>query len=43
MGEPVPYSFQLTRGAKTYNGSTKMKDWLEDYSTAVNITGGNLR
>jgi hypothetical protein len=43
MGEPVPYCFQLARGARTYNGSTKLKDWLEDYSTAVNITGGNLR
>jgi hypothetical protein len=43
MGEPVPYYFQLTRGARTYNGSTKPEDWLEDYSTAVNIAGGNLR
>jgi hypothetical protein len=43
MGEPVPYYFQLARGARTYNGSTKPEDWLEDYSTAVNIAGGNLR
>jgi hypothetical protein len=43
MGEPVPYFFQLARGARTYNGSTKPEDWLEDYSTAVNIVGGNLR
>jgi hypothetical protein len=43
MGEPAPYCFQLARGARTYNGSTKPKDWLEDYSTAVNIAGGNLR
>jgi hypothetical protein len=43
MGEPVPYFFQLARGARTYNGSTKPEDWLEDYSTAVNIAGGNLR
>jgi hypothetical protein len=42
MGEPAPYCFQLTRGARTYNGSTKPEDWLEDYSTAVNIAGGNL-
>jgi hypothetical protein len=37
MGEPVPYFFHLARGARTYNGSTKPEDWLEDYSTAVNI------
>jgi hypothetical protein len=43
MGEPVPYFFQLARGARMYNGSTKPEDWLEDYSTAVNIAGGNLR
>jgi hypothetical protein len=43
MGEPVPYYFQLVHGARTSNGSTKPEDWLEDYSTAVNIAGGNLR
>jgi hypothetical protein len=43
MGEPAPYCFQLARGARTYNGSTKPEDWLEDYSTAVNIAGGNIR
>jgi hypothetical protein len=43
MGEPTPYCFQLARGARTYNGSTKPEDWLEDYSTAVNIARGNLR
>jgi hypothetical protein len=43
MGELVPYFFQLARGARIYNGSTKPEDWLEDYSTAVNIAGGNLR
>jgi hypothetical protein len=43
MGEPVPYYFQLVRGTRTYNGSTKPEDWLEDYSTTVNIAGGNLR
>jgi hypothetical protein len=43
MGEPAPYCFQLARGARTYNGSTKPEDWLEDYSTAVNIARGNLR
>jgi hypothetical protein len=43
MGEPVPYYFQLARGVRTYNSSTKPKDWLEDNSTAVNIARGNLR
>jgi hypothetical protein len=43
MGEPAPYCFQLARGTRTYNGSTKPEDWFEDYSTAVNIAGGNLR
>jgi hypothetical protein len=28
---------------RTYNGRTKPEDWLEDYTTAVNIAGGNLR
>jgi hypothetical protein len=39
----APYCFQLACGARTYNGSTKPEDWLEDYSTAVNIAEGNLR
>jgi hypothetical protein len=43
MGELAPYYFQLARGARTYNGSTKLEDWLEDYSTTVNIARGNLR
>jgi hypothetical protein len=43
MGEPAPYYFQLARGVRIYDGSTKLEDWLEDYSTAVNIAGGNLR
>jgi hypothetical protein len=43
MGEPAPYCFQLARGARTYNDSTKPEDWLEDYSTVVNIAGGNLQ
>mgnify|MGYP005979871687 CR=1 FL=1 len=36
-------NFQLARGTKTYNGSTKPQDWLIDYATAVKIAGGNLR
>jgi hypothetical protein len=43
MGEPAPQFFQFARGARTYNGSTKPEDWLEDYSIAVNIIEGNLR
>ena len=39
---PVPY-FQLPRGQKTYNGSTKPEDWLNDYVSAVHIAGGNRR
>jgi hypothetical protein len=39
MGEPAPYYFQLACGARTYNGSRKPEDWLEDYSTVVNIAG----
>jgi hypothetical protein len=42
MGELAPYCFQVARGARTYNGSSKLEDWLEDYSNAVNIAGGNL-
>jgi hypothetical protein len=37
MGEPTPHYFQRARGVRTYNSSTKLEDWLEDYSTAVNI------
>jgi hypothetical protein len=43
MGEPAPQYFQLARGTRTYNGSTKPEDWLEDNATTVNIAGGNLR
>jgi hypothetical protein len=43
MGESAPQFSQLARDARRYNGSTKPKEWLEDYSTAMNITGGNLR
>ena len=37
---PVPH-FQLPRGQKTYNGSTRPDDWLNDYVSAVHIAGGN--
>ena len=39
---PVPH-FQLNRGAKTYDGSTKPENWLTDYVSAVHIAGGNRR
>ena len=39
---PVP-NFQLPRGAKMYDGSTKPEDWLTDYVTAVHIAGGSRR
>lgn len=43
MREPPVPGFQLSRGTKTYNGSTKPEDWLIDYVTAVHIAGGNRR
>ena len=43
MNEPPVRHFQLNRGARTYDGSTKPEDWLTDYVTAVNIAGGNRR
>ena len=39
---PVP-NFQLSRGTKTYDGSTRPEDWLTDYASVVNIAGGNRR
>jgi hypothetical protein len=42
MGESTPWYFQLAHDARTYNGSTKPDDWLEDYATIVNIAGGNV-
>ena len=39
---PVP-NFQLPRGTKTYDGSTRPEDWLSDYVSAVHIAGGNRR
>jgi hypothetical protein len=43
MGESEPYCFQLAHGAWTYNDTKNPEDWLENYSTAVNIAGGNLQ
>ena len=36
-------NFQLPRGKKTYDGSTKPEDWLTDYVTVVHIAGGSRR
>ena len=43
MREPAPFGFQLSRGTKTYNGTTKLQDWLQEYVQAVNGSGGNRR
>ena len=43
MREPPVPNFQLARGTKTYDGSTKPEDWLTNYVTAVHIAGGNHR
>ena len=36
-------NFQLPRGAKMYDGSTKPEDWLTDYVTTMHIAGGSRR
>ena len=43
MWEPAVRNFQLNRGAKTYDGSSKPEDWLTDYVTTISIAGGNKR
>lgn len=43
MRETPAYGFQLCKGTRTYDGSTKPEDWLEDYVTAVHVAGGNHR
>ena len=43
MKEPPVPNFQLPRGTKTYDGSTKPEDWLINYAMAVKIATGNLR
>jgi hypothetical protein len=35
--------FQLPRDTTKYDGTTKPKDWLLDYSTTVSIAKGNKR
>ena len=39
--EPFPEKFTLPRDTPKYSGDTKPEDWLVDYTTAVNIAGGN--
>ena len=41
--EPFLRSFTLPWDSPEYDGSTKPKDWLVDYTTAVGIAGGNKR
>ena len=41
--EPPMPNFQLPRGTKRYDGSTRPEDWLNDYVSAVHIAGGNRR
>ena len=43
MREPPVLNFQLAPGTKSYDDSTKPKDWLTNYVTAVHIAGGNRR
>ena len=43
MREPPLRNFQLPRGTRKYDGSTKPQDWLIDYATAVHVAGGNRR
>ena len=43
QNKPFPYNFSLPRDTPKYSGTTKPDDWLADYSTAVNIAGGNKR
>jgi hypothetical protein len=41
--ENFPEKFVMPRDIQKYDGTTKPEDWLVDYSTAINIVGGNLR
>ena len=43
MNEPPVPNFQLARGTRTYDGSTRPEDWLIDYAIAVKIATGNSR
>src|SRR4051794_19270575 len=39
MATPTKLGFQLARGMKTYNGSTKPEDFINDYLTTVFVAG----
>jgi hypothetical protein len=39
--ENFPQKFVMPRDIQKYDGTTKPEDWLVDYSTAINIAGGN--
>jgi hypothetical protein len=41
--EPFPAKFTLLRDMPKYTGVMKPEDWLSDYGTAIDITGGNKR
>jgi hypothetical protein len=41
--ENFPEKFVMPCDIQKYDGTTKPEDWLVDYSTAINIAGGNLR
>jgi hypothetical protein len=41
--EPFPARFTLPRDMPKYTGAVKPEDWLSDYITAIDITGGNKR
>ena len=38
-----PRGFALPRNTPKYDGTSKPKDWLSDYITAISIAGGNKR
>ncbi|KAI4980027.1 hypothetical protein ZWY2020_016780 [Hordeum vulgare] len=42
-GEPFSKSFTLPRDTPKYSGTTKLEDWLIDYTTTVDIARGNKR
>jgi hypothetical protein len=41
--EPFPAKFALPRDMPKYTRAVKPEDWLSDYVTAIDITGGNKR
>jgi hypothetical protein len=43
LAEPIIEGFVLPRDTPKYDGTTKPKDWLLDYTTTVGISRGNKR